>query len=142
MIALKQPTLNEQLDFDKLMLFRNGVTQIFYNSGSRFCHFTCRSLPSMSTINFVYMYNFSPLCKYPKRDPETYSIRKMFVKCSQQLSKILLIELKIAGQGKSLHLSKKIFHRYFSKRLSKLNEFIFYLILMVLRYSFMGSGFI
>ena len=30
MIALKQPSLNEQLDFDKLILFRNGVTQIFY----------------------------------------------------------------------------------------------------------------
>ena len=27
-IALKQPSLNEQLDFDKLILFRNGVTQI------------------------------------------------------------------------------------------------------------------
>ena len=26
MIALKQPSLNEQLDFDKLILFRNGVT--------------------------------------------------------------------------------------------------------------------
>ena len=25
-IALKQPSLNEQLDFDKLILFRNGVT--------------------------------------------------------------------------------------------------------------------
>ena len=28
MIALKQPSLNEQLDFDKLILFRNGVTSI------------------------------------------------------------------------------------------------------------------
>ena len=26
MIALKQPSLNEQLDFDQLILFRNGVT--------------------------------------------------------------------------------------------------------------------
>ena len=26
MIALKQPSLNGQLDFDKLILFRNGVT--------------------------------------------------------------------------------------------------------------------
>ena len=26
MIALKQPSLNEQLDFNKLILFRNGVT--------------------------------------------------------------------------------------------------------------------
>ena len=26
MIALKQPSLNKQLDFDKLILFRNGVT--------------------------------------------------------------------------------------------------------------------
>ena len=26
MIALKQPSLNEQIDFDKLILFRNGVT--------------------------------------------------------------------------------------------------------------------
>ena len=26
MIALKQPSLKEQLDFDKLILFRNGVT--------------------------------------------------------------------------------------------------------------------
>ena len=30
MIALKQPSLNEQLDFDQLSLFRNGLTQIFY----------------------------------------------------------------------------------------------------------------
>ena len=28
MIALKQPSLNEQLDFDQLILFRNGVTDI------------------------------------------------------------------------------------------------------------------
>ena len=26
MVALKQPSLNEQLNFDKLTLFRNGVT--------------------------------------------------------------------------------------------------------------------
>ena len=26
MIALKQPSINEQLDFDQLILFRNGVT--------------------------------------------------------------------------------------------------------------------
>ena len=26
MIALKQPSLNEQLDFDQLILFRNGIT--------------------------------------------------------------------------------------------------------------------
>ena len=30
MIALQQPKLNEQLDFDQLILFRNGVTLIFY----------------------------------------------------------------------------------------------------------------
>ena len=30
MTALKQPSLNEQLDFDQFILFRNGVTQIFY----------------------------------------------------------------------------------------------------------------
>ena len=30
MIALKQPSINEQLDFDQLILFRNGVTLIFY----------------------------------------------------------------------------------------------------------------
>ena len=30
MIALKQPSLNKQLDFDQLILFKNGVTQIFY----------------------------------------------------------------------------------------------------------------
>ena len=31
MIALKQRNLNEQLDFDQLILFRNGVTKILYN---------------------------------------------------------------------------------------------------------------
>ena len=31
MIALKQSSLNEQLDFDQLILFRNGVTKILYN---------------------------------------------------------------------------------------------------------------
>ena len=31
MIALKQRSLNEQLDFDQLILFRNGVTKILYN---------------------------------------------------------------------------------------------------------------
>ena len=30
MIALKQPSLNEQLDFDQLILFRNGITYTFY----------------------------------------------------------------------------------------------------------------
>ena len=30
MIALQQLKLNEQLDFDQLILFRNGVTLIFY----------------------------------------------------------------------------------------------------------------
>ena len=30
-IVLKRPILNEQLDFDQMILFRNGVTQIFYN---------------------------------------------------------------------------------------------------------------
>ena len=29
MIALKQPSLNEQLNFDKLILFRNGITFVF-----------------------------------------------------------------------------------------------------------------
>ena len=31
MIALKQRSLNEQLDFDQLILFRNGETKILYN---------------------------------------------------------------------------------------------------------------
>ena len=31
MIALKQRSLNEQLDFDQLILFRNDVTKILYN---------------------------------------------------------------------------------------------------------------
>ena len=31
MIALKQPSLNKQLDFDQLILFGNGITYIFYN---------------------------------------------------------------------------------------------------------------
>ena len=29
MIALKQPSLNEQLDLDQLILFRNGVTMVY-----------------------------------------------------------------------------------------------------------------
>ena len=31
MIVLKQPSLNKQLDFNLLILFKNDVTQIFYN---------------------------------------------------------------------------------------------------------------
>ena len=30
-IAIKRPGLSEQLDFDQLILFRNGDTQLFYN---------------------------------------------------------------------------------------------------------------
>ena len=36
MIALKQPSVTEQLGFDLLILFRNGVTQVFYNSITEF----------------------------------------------------------------------------------------------------------
>ena len=61
-IALKKPSLNEQLNSNQLILFRNGVTWLFYylikelkltNTYVFFCEFT-----NLSSVTKFYCFNF------------------------------------------------------------------------------------
>ena len=59
-IVLKQPSLNEQLDFDQLILFRNGVMALAYILSSCFISF-------ILNFNMANSLNFNPFTatRYP-----------------------------------------------------------------------------